>query len=193
MVARGPGPRWSRVVLVALAGIYYACLLRHPSDRWQPLAYFSECTRLFPEADHVALEYRLEAWSCGERKWVPLDPRPYFPIEADDKESRFQRFGYFYAERGPAEERRTVLGALDAYVVDRHTGVDDGVADAIGGIRMYKWTRSLPSPGDPVDRYVFRPFAPVPADERTNLFNTRASLRKQRCGTAPPISEEPEP
>jgi hypothetical protein len=167
-----------------LAGIYYLCLLEHPSERWQPLAYFSECTRLFPEADHVALEFRLEAWSCGSHAWVALDPRPYFPIEADDKESRFQRFGYFYADRGSADERRLVLHALDDFVFGRHAELDDGVAGSIGGIRMYKWRRPLPAPGDAVERYHFQPFAPVPSEQRTNLYNTRASVRKQRCGAA---------
>ncbi len=189
VVIAGPGPRWFRYALMGMAGIYLLCLLKHPPDSWQPLAYFSQCTRLFPEADKVALEFRLEAWSCGQRRWVPLDPRPYFPIEADDKESRFQRFGYFYADRGTADERRPMLTALDEYIMRRHPSVDDGVPDAIGGIRLYKWTRPLPEPGEHVDRYVFRPFSPVPADQRQNLYNTRASVRKQRCGTELPPEE----
>jgi hypothetical protein len=201
LVARGPGPRWLRYVLVGVAAIYFFMLLKHPSERWQPLSFFVQATKLFPEADDVALEYRLDAWSCDARAWVPLDPRPFFPIEADDKESRFQRFGYFYADRGSRADRRLVLRALDDYIVERHGHVDDGLAGAIGGIRMYKWRRTLPKPGDPVPRYVYRPLAPVPADERTELFHTVTSTRKERCaaaagsakaGTSPPAGSSDE-
>jgi hypothetical protein len=165
VVARGPGPRWFRFVLIAVAAIYYFGLLDNPTTRFQPLAFFVQATKLFPDADEFALEYRLDAWSCDAHAWVPLDPRPFFPIEADDKESRFQRFGYFYADRGNKEERRLVLNALDDYIVGRHGHVDDGITGAMGGIRMYKWRRALPQIGDPVPRYIYRPLAPVPAED----------------------------
>lgn len=189
-VARGPGPRWFRIALVGVALAYYVALLDHPSQRFQPLAYFSECTRLFPERDTAALEYRLEAWSCTGKAWVELDPRPYFPIEADDKESRFQRFAYFYADRGKAVERRPMDDALDDYIYSRHAAVDDGVAGAIGGIRLYKWTRPIPPPGAHVERYVYRPFMAVPDGQREYLYNTRRSVRARRCGEAATSGEE---
>jgi hypothetical protein len=169
-------------VLVAVAAIYFFNLLHNPSARFQPLLFFVQATKLFPEADEVALEYRLDAWSCDAHAWVPLDPRPLFPIEADDKESRFQRFGFFYANRGSKDERRLVLNALDDYIVGRHGKVDDGITGAIGGIRMSEWQHALPELGDPVARYIYRPLVPVPHAELTELFHTPSETRKQRCG-----------
>lgn len=195
-IARGPGPQALRVALVVVAGLYYLALLKHPSQKYQPFAYFTETTKLFTDADQIALEYHLDAWSCTEHAWVPLDPRPYFPIEADDKESRFQRLGYFYADRGSKEERRTVLYALDDYIVGRHPTVDDGVTGPIGGIRLVKVKRPLPEPGDHIDRYVYRPLAPVPADIGKELFHAPGSRRKERClgpGSASSPDEGGEP
>ena len=181
-VAHGLGPRWFRVVLAVLAALYLVGLVKHPQFL-RPIAYFTECTRLFPERDMVAIEYRLDAWSCDARAWVPLDPRPYFPIEADDKESRFQRLGYFYGERAAGATRRTVMNALDDFVLASHDGADDGVPGALGGIRLYKVARPLPEPGEPVARYAYQPRGAVPPDaKRTDLFYTRASTRKSRCG-----------
>jgi len=181
-IARGPGPQPFRIALVVVAGLYFFALLKHPSQRWQPFAYFTECTKLFPEADNVALEYHLDAWSCDQHAWVAIDPGAYFPIEADDKESRFQRLGYFYADRGTKEERRTVLYALDDYIVGRHRNVSDGVSGAIGGIQMIKVRRPLPEIGDPVPRYVYRPFATPAKDQSELMFHTPSSKRKERCG-----------
>src|SRR5690348_14374383 len=95
LVARGPGPAWLRVTLAVLAALYFLALLKHPPQKslLKPFAYFTESTKLFPDcaggpcAHPFALEYRLEGWSCSARVWQPLDPRPYFPMEADDKES----------------------------------------------------------------------------------------------------------
>jgi hypothetical protein len=195
-IARGPGPRWFRIALVVLAVAYYIGLRWHPpsTGALRPLAFFTEATALFPEADHVALEYRLEGWSCDAHAWQPLDPRPYFPIEADDKESRFQRIGYFYGDRAGGDTRRTVMNALDEFIIARHDDVDDGVPGRLGGIRVYKLARPLPSPGEDVPRYVFSPLTAPPADaKRTDLFYTRASIRKQRCKSSEPLPPEPEP
>jgi hypothetical protein len=195
-IARGPGPQPVRIVCAVVAGLYLFALLKHPSQRFQPLAYFTECTKLFPEADTVALEYHLDAWSCDQHAWVAIDPGMYFPIEADDKESRFQRLGYFYADRGTKEERRTVLYALDDYIVTRHREVDDGITGAIGGVRMIKLRRTLPQIGEHVDRYVYRPFATPPKDQSQLLFQAPGSKRKERCGVGqmsqmPGAPEEP--
>jgi hypothetical protein len=189
VVASGPGPRWLRIALAVIAVIYFIALLKHPPQKslFKPLAYFTECTKLFPEADEYALEYRLEGWSCSARVWQPLDPRPYFPMEADDKESRFQRIGYFYSGN------RTVMNALDDYIVEHHDGAADGIDGAIGGIRLFRVRRPLPDLGDPVPRYAYAPLAPVPDDWRKNLYWTKRSNRAKRCGSAPPSEPEAEP
>jgi hypothetical protein len=182
-VARGPGPRWVRFGLVGVALVYFVMLMYHPTEGWwvrhaRPAAFFTQATSLFPNADTFALEYRLEVWACG-RQWEALDPRPYFPIQPDDKESRFQRFGYFYARD------RAAMQALDSYISAHHAaGIDDGVAGPIGGIRVVKVVRALPFPGDAVERYHFDPFAPISADQRRDLYYTPESQRKRRCASS---------
>ena len=192
-VATGPGPGWLRYVLVAVAILYFWGLGREslhklfgtpmdpPGKVLRPFNFFVQASSLFPEADAYSIEARLEAWSCATTSWVPLDPRPYFQIETDDKESRLQRLSYFYP-RYP--EDRVVMHALDDYIRDKHaTGVDDGVTGTIGGIRLYKWERKIPEPGEPAIHYEFDPFAPVPANEHKDQFYTKLSDRKARCGT----------
>lgn len=178
-VARAPGPRWLRIALAGCALVYYFLLLRHPSQRLEPLTFFTECTCLFPDADRYAIEFRLEGWSCGDAQWEPMDPRPYFPLEADDKESRFQRLGYFY------NRSRTAMRALTSYILARHDGARDDVPGAIGGIRLSRLQRELPPPGASVDRYIYRPTAPPLADDNLeHLYWTPESERRQTCGGA---------
>lgn len=176
-IARGPGPRWFRFGLVALALVYYGALVHHPQDRkWvRPAAFFTEATCLFPRSNAIAQEYRLEVWVC-DQQWALIDPAPYFPIRPDDKESRLQRLGYFYNRSRPA------MQALDAYVSAGHAaGADDGVPGKIGGIRLVRVERPLPAPGDPVERYHFDPRAPIPPEQRHDLYYTPESQRKRRC------------
>ncbi|HEX7836277.1 MAG TPA: hypothetical protein VF469_02375 [Kofleriaceae bacterium] len=183
-IATGPGPRWLRFGLVGLAVVYLGALIHHPPDTsWlRPAAFFTEATSLFPRADSVTLEYRLEVWACG-RDWEPIDPRPYFPIRPDDKESRFQRLGYFYFNSKTLTPRTVTVGkALDQYISTRHAaGTDDGVTGAIGGIRVVKIVRPLPVPGEPIERYHFDPFAQGLPDQRREKYSTPSSERKRRC------------
>lgn len=176
-VAVGPGPRWVRLGLAGLAAVYYAALLHRPPEvSWlRPAVFFTEATSLFPRASAFAIEYRLEVWLCGKR-WEPIDPRPYFPIQPDDKESRLQRLGYFY------EHNRPVMQALDAYISAGHAaGADDGVTGRIGGIRLFKIVRPFPAAGEPVERYHFEPRGPVPPEQRRDLYYTPVPERKRRC------------
>lgn len=186
-IARGPGPRWFRFGLVALALVYYGALVHHPPDvKWlRPAVFFTEATSLFPRSNSVVLEYRIEVWACG-KGWKPIDPRPYFPIEPDDKESRFQRLGYFYFNSKSLSQRERAVGkALDDYVSGRHAaGAEDSVTGPIGGIRVMKIVRPFPSPGDPVERYHYDPFATVPADQIREKYATPAAERKQRCASS---------
>jgi len=178
-VARGPGPHGVRVGLAVVAALYYVALIRHPPQLrgLRAIGFFTESTCLFPRANAYAIEYRLDAWSCTTRKWEPLDPRAYFPIEADDKESRFQRLGYFY------QNNRAAMEALDAWISARHDHTADGVAGPIGGIKLAKWIKPLPGVGEPVAPYRYEPLVPVPADQRKDLFWTKASERRTRCGS----------
>ncbi len=176
-IAVGPGPRWVRLGLAGLAAVYFAALIHHPPDNaWvRPVGFFTECTCLFPRATSFAIEYRLEVWPCG-RRWEPIDPTPYFPIQPDDKESRLQRLGYFY------ERNRPVMQALDAFISERHAeGVDDGVTGPIGGIRLVKIVHKFPEVGESVERYHFDPRGPIPTDERRDVYYTPGAERKRRC------------
>ncbi|TMQ06303.1 MAG: hypothetical protein E6J90_46720 [Deltaproteobacteria bacterium] len=185
-VATGPGPRWLRLALVGLALVYYGALVHHlPDSRWtRPAVFFTEATALFPSANAVVLEFRLEAWACG-KGWQPIDPRPYFPIQPDDKESRFQRLGYFYFNHKSLTRRdREAAEALDRYIAARHADLDDGVAGPIGGIRVVKVVRPFPAPGEPVERYHFDPFAQAPSDERREKYATPEAETRRRCASS---------
>ena len=180
-VVSGPGPRWFRRALVALAGLYFLALVRHP-PQWRGLrvaGFFTESTCLFSYANLVTGDYRLDAWSCKEKAWEPIDPRAYFPIQADDKESRFQRFGYFYSRNRPS------LEALDAFIEERHPLADDGLTGAIGGIRLGRIALPIPPVGSPIEPYVYRPLDKPPPEQRKELYNTIASKRRARCTWAP--------
>ena len=166
-----------RIALVCLATLYLIALVKHPPQKpvLRVVGFFTESTCLFPNADRYSIDFRLDGWSCADKKWEPLDPRAYFPIQADDKESRFQRFSYFYQRNQPSMQK------LDAWIAELHRSRDDGIAGAIGGIRLAKWTRTIPPIGDEVARYAYRPLDIVPKDERKDLWYTLAADRKSRC------------
>jgi hypothetical protein len=180
LVAHGPGPSWFRYVLLGIALCYFAVLVKRLPDHrlLRPVAFFTQATGLFTGAATYNIDYRLEAWSCDAKRWQPIDVRPYFPIRAEDKESRFHRLAHFY------KRNRTVLQALDRFVSERHPHVDDGVAGPIGGIRLYQLLEPMPPVGSPVARWRFEPLAPRPDEHVRDLFYTRASERKQRCEAA---------
>jgi hypothetical protein len=200
-VARGPGPAWFRASLVGAALLYYVALIDHPRavSFLAPFAYFTQATELFPHADADVLEYHLEAWSCELQQWQPLDPRAYFPLHGDDKESRFQRIAHFYDE-DPGKHGQTlrlVMHALDDYVLAHHAAIgdDDGVHGPIGGIHMFKTLTPIPSPGDEVARYEYRPLRAVPVPEQRELYHSPMSRRRALCAgrTPPPWDEDKAP
>jgi hypothetical protein len=166
-----------RIVLGWLAAIYFVGLVKHPPQwgRLHALGVFTECTCLFPSADKYSIDFRLDAWSCADTKWEPIDPRAYFPIQADDKESRFQRFSYFY------QGNRESMHALEAYIEALHPVRIDGLFGPIGGIRLSKWTHPIPLPGAEVARYVYRPLEIPPRTERKDLYYTRESEIRKKC------------
>lgn len=181
-VAVGPGPRWWRRTLAVIGALYIIALVKHP-PQWRGLhaiGFFTESTSLFPRANVFSMEYRLDAWSCSDLKWHPIDPRAYFPIQAEDKESRFQRLGYFYTGRDAASTR-VVMNALDQYIYDRHDNRSDGFSGQIGGIRLSKWSKPIPPVGTEIARYEFTPLDPPPASETKDEYFTKNSVRRSRC------------
>lgn len=181
VVVRGFGPPWFRTMLVVLALGYFAALVKRlPDARWiRPVAFFTQATCLFPHASSFKTEYRLTAWSCTERRWLPIDVRAYFPMHAANKESRFHRVAHFY------KRNRTVMNALEDYVISRHPSVNDGVPGKLGGIRLSQISVPLPAPGAHVPRYVFDPLAPLPTEHVTHRYYTPSSRRRARCESSP--------
>jgi hypothetical protein len=194
VVAHGIGPRNFRFALIAVAFLYYVLLLHPPNNPgpFRPVIFFMQATALFPRADVYALEFRIAGWSCKENAWKPMDPTPYFPIQADDKESRLQRVAYFY------KSEKVVMHALDEFVYDAHTADPghDGIDGPIGGIKLVQVDKELPTVGSDVERYHWEPFAPIDDSAPDckdllphahapvcNLFYASQNLRKKRCGT----------
>jgi hypothetical protein len=177
----------SRVALVTLSGVYLAGVWLDgvgstiPSTVLPRAAnYFLQVAALFPTAATMSIDYRAEAWVCADKKWEELDTRPYFPIDPDDKENRFQRVMHFF------REDRTTMQALDTYLVERHLSGKglDGI-DAlkpIAGIRVMSLRIPLPKPGEPLERSRRLPLAEVPAGERHGFYHTRRSKIAARCG-----------
>lgn len=141
--------------------------------------YFLQVAALFPSAALASIDYRAEGWACADQKWEELDTRPYFPIEPDDKENRFQRVMHFFRQ-----DRRT-MHALDAYLVERHRlgGHDDGIADrAIGGVRLSSLRIPIPRPGDSLERPRRKPLRDYPEKENHVFYHTPRSTIAERCG-----------
>src|SRR5262249_25788462 len=124
-------------------------------------------------------------WSCADRAWHEIDVFPYFPIDRDNKENRFQRALQFY------RKNRTVMRALDDFVVGRHNRTGEA---PIGGVRFLSLRIPYPQPGEHVDPYERRALARYPADERHDWYWTPKSRRAERCGyPLPPKAKEDEP
>jgi hypothetical protein len=175
------------VALTALADAYLAGVWLDgvgstlPSQVLPRVAnYFLQVAALFPKAATMSIDYRAEAWVCTDKKWEELDTRPYFPIDPEDKENRFQRVMHFF------RDERTTMRALEAYLVDRHLSGKglDGIdaLKALGGVRMLSLRIPLPSPGEPLERSRRVPLADVPAGERHGFYHTRRSEIAARCG-----------
>jgi hypothetical protein len=188
-VARAWRGRAAPVVLAALAAAYVAAVWSEAvkvdtSSRWlpAPLAYFTQVARLFPRAAQATLEYHVEGFRCNDTSWTEIDVRPFFPIDADNKENRFYRAMHFY------NAHRPTMRALDAFVVARYNerAIDAAArglgGERIGGIRIHRLTIPLGAPGEGSARYARRPLSSYPEDERKELYHTPESMREERCG-----------
>jgi hypothetical protein len=142
--------------------------------------YFVQVAALFPRAAVASIDYRAEGFVCGDGTWMELDTRPYFPIDSDDKENRFNRVMHFF------RENRTTMTALDSYLVENHNSGrrEDGIPHGrpIGGVRLSSLRIPLPSPGDQLERTSRRPLSFYPDDERQVFYHTPRSRLSQHCG-----------
>ncbi len=185
--ASGMKSRMPRILLVLLASAYLAGVWLDgvgstlPSSILpRPANYFLQVSALFPYAALASIDYRAQGWVCSEGKWEELDTRPYFPIDADNKQNRFQRVMHFF------REDRTTMHALEAYLVDGHNAGhhDDGIApDApIVGVRFLSVRIPLPRPGDRLTRSERLPLSEYPDSEKQSFYHTPKSKIDARCG-----------
>lgn len=202
---RNPGPRTVRPVLAVLA-VLYLCLvplnilLPAFAHRWVPgpLLYFSQIAGLFPEAKNNDVDYRAEGWTCADSLYREIDIRPFFPIQADNKENRFSRAMYFY------RNSPFVLSRLAAYVRERHnagigpvgngsagrgnlerTGTSD-VPGRIGGVRLVAVLTPIPPVGTGAVRYRRRPLADYdPGERRVWYAPSDRSIQRICAGDSP--------
>lgn len=173
-----PGVRG--VVIVAAALFLVTVWLDGVGSNWpqklmpRPWVYFAQVAALFPHAAEVAIDYRAEGWSCADKKWVEVDVRPYFLIERDTKENRFERVLYFY------RKDRKVMRELEEYVVKRHNAAS---APRIGGTRFLSLRIPFPPPGAKAVKWEHKPLASYPKEQRHDWYWTPKAKRIERCGT----------
>ena len=169
-----------RGVVIALAALFLVTVwLDGVGSTWpqklmpRPWVYFAQVAALFPHAAEVAIDYRAEGWSCADKKWVEVDVRPYFQIERDTKENRFERVLYFY------RKERKVMRELEEYVVKRHNASS---TPRIGGTRFLSLRIPFPPPGGKAARWEHKPLASYPKEQRHDWYWTPRAKRVERCG-----------
>lgn len=174
--------------MTALAGAYLGGVWLDavgstlPSDVLPRAAnYFLQVAALFPRAAVMSIDYRAEGWVCADHSWEEFDTRPYFPIDADNKENRFQRVMHFFRSDRPT------MHALEGYLVERHNAgrQDDGLAHGrtIAGVRLVSLRIPLPAPGDPLQRMQRRPLSEYPPAQKQSFYHTPESKLAERCGS----------
>jgi hypothetical protein len=134
---------------------------------------------LFPLAATDSIDYRAEAWVCADHAWEELATEAYFPLDAGNKENRFQRVMHFYRENQPT------MRALDKYFVEVHREGQhaDGIPldRTIGGVRLCSLRIPIARPGDPLEPFRHLPLGEYPADERHYFYHTPRSILARRC------------
>jgi hypothetical protein len=180
--------RTSLTVLAAayLAGVWLDGVGSTLASAHLPLTanYFLQVAALFPKAAVMSIDYRAEGWVCADNRWEEFDTRPYFPIDSDNKENRFQRVMHFF------REERTTMHALEAYLVDRHNSgrLDDGLPGdkAITGIRLVSLRIPLPQPGDRLELLQRRPLSEYADSQKRSFYRTPKSKIVERCASGDP-------
>jgi hypothetical protein len=178
-VATSRLPTWARRALVGVSVLYLSCVFFEGIGKtflqnlvYRPFIYFAQIAALFPRAATHSIEYRAEGYGCDGRV-SEIDVRPYFPIHADDKESRFERAMHFFMRDQPT------LTALDQYVVDRYNRDHD---PKIGGVILLSLRIPIPAVGSSFPRYERTSLGNHPKDERKVWYKTPRDVLLGRCG-----------
>ena len=174
-------PRRLRLAAAVLAGFYVLAVWLDAAGNGAadkvlplPMRFFVQEAALFPHAARDVIEWRAQAWFCDAGHFEELDVRPYFPIRADDKESRFYRAMFFHLHQ------RKVLAALDQFIAREQNRAHPEAR--IGGVMLLSLRIPIPPPGTPETRYQRLPLADYPAAvERHYWYVTDKGEREQRC------------
>jgi len=178
-----PTPPWKRNLLIGIAAFYLVVVWLDGVGSNLPakllprsLVYFGQIAALFRYAGEKQIDYRAEGWVCSEHKWVEVDVRPYFPLDADNKENRFYRAVQFY------RRDRKVMRALEEYVVGRYNRNAD---KKIGGVRFLSLRIPYPPVGATIEPFHRKELASYPDDQRHDWYWTPGPKRRERCGDKP--------
>jgi hypothetical protein len=179
VVAQPWAPRWLRRVSVGLAIsflslVWLDALGVDTSGALPPSArQFVQVAQLFPFAAENIIEWRILGYRCTTAKFEELDVRPFFPIHADDKESRFERALFFYLKTP------RVLAALDEYVTRRQAEL--GADQRIGGVMILSLRIPIPPLGAATERYQRRPLESYPRAWRHYWYATPRADWDRHC------------
>lgn len=156
----------------------------------KPWVYFGQIAALFKWAGQKQIDYRAEGWVCAEKRWVEIDVRPFFPLDADNKENRFYRAVQFY------RRNRQVMRALEEYVMERQNArAGAGAGPPIAGVRFLSLRIPYPPPGSTIEPYARKELAAIPEDQRHHWYYTPKSKLRERCNdrsAAPPAAKDDE-
>jgi hypothetical protein len=174
---------------VWLEGVGWGSPIRNYLPHW--IGYFMQVAALFPRSAHYTIDYRAEAYVCDSSDWQEMEVRPYFPIDMNDKESRFQRVMFFY------RTQKTVMAALDHFLVTVHSRGerDDGIPSdkKIGGVRLLSIRGPLPNIGDKLVPFHHAALPEVPSSQRKVFYQTSSTRITERCFGKHPHEVHPKP
>jgi hypothetical protein len=177
-VTPSPGPSWLRLALGIAGALYIAAVFMEGAGGSRlarvvprPILFFSQIAALFPHAAAYRIEYRAEGLPC-EGPAFEIDVRPFFPIHADDKESRFDRALHFY------RNDRATMEALESYILNRYNGRE---AKRIAGTLFLSLRVPIPPPGSTFARYERAPLADFPKEQRKVWYATSRDAVTRRC------------
>jgi len=176
-VAPSPGPPLLRLALTIASALYIGAVFIEGAgghlDRIvpRPILFFCQIAALFPHGATHRIEYRAEGLPCRGPA-VEVDVRPFFPIHADDKESRFDRALHFYRSDRPTME------ALESYV---RGGYNREASEKIAGVVFLSLRVPIPQPGSSFARYERAPLADFPKEQRKVWYATSRDVVNERC------------
>jgi len=182
-VAPSPGSPLLRLALAIAGALYIAAVFTEGAGGSRlarvvprPLLFFCQIASLFPRAATHRIEYRAQGLPCAGPAFE-IDVRPFFPIHADDKESRFDRALHFY------RKDRATLEALEAYVMDAYNRREP---DKVGGMVFLSLRAPIPDSGSTFPRYGRAPLSGFPTEQRHVWYATSRDDVNRRCGTRDP-------